>query len=113
MRWFKSIWLKCQSGLIATFFAAGFIWLVYQFYWVLTEGLVQAAFPRDSVEWISYQSDPVLFIASLMFYCFFLLVLAAIFVALVCGWFGERQRYRRLRSRPPLDAAIRRSADDR
>jgi len=53
MRWFKSIWLKCQSGLIATFFAAGFIWLVYQFYWVLTEGLVQAAFPRDSVEWIS------------------------------------------------------------
>ena len=115
MRWIKSVWQRHQSTLPALLFGAMALMFLEQFYWAFAAGTVE--FPHSSGEWISYQSNPLQFIVSLIIYGLCFLVCGAISALGIWGAIAQQSGLtrwsRKRRSRDLLDDAIRQSRDDR
>ena len=67
--------------------------------------------PRWIKGWVSYDNDPIWFLGVVVFLVFSSIVCAVIVMLIVHESLAENRSFQRRRSQPPLDNAIRVTAD--
>jgi hypothetical protein len=91
--------------------AAIAILFVRELYWATTERGLHTI--GHSHGWITHESDPRWFVASIVLYVSGVLFLVLLVVVATLGWRNERHLFMRWASRPALDNAIRLDPDSR
>jgi hypothetical protein len=106
MRVFKPFWSKVKAALGALALAALPLAGATMLYRAATGDAVRPI-SKYSSDWITYQSDPGWFIATVVFYSIFVGLSVIFAVVMLVSWRQEKVLLKRLRNAPPVDDGIR------
>ena len=107
----RRLWRGLLAVLGMVVLAAIAVLCVRELYWAATERSLHTI--SDSHAWITHESEPRWFVASVVLYACSVLFLVLLGVVAILGWRNERHLFMRWASRPALDDAIRLDRDSR